>query len=292
MDTHRNITIIVPTMLFDFLNDQIKSYGFTNRSEVFVSLMEGLWNTQNGLQNSNTVNNILSFVTRERYKVLQHAPRTTFGVLFRGESIEKLEEIKDFDNSSNLLKAIMEAFLACNVSDKKALRKEIQKKHQELDLSKQRYHTFVSNEQYAQLQKMATRINMNISSLVHLTINLILENEELSTEDKNLPHEVTESLNMHLSLEGSTLGVFRRGVQVCVYEKDIKIKEAIAKVILKYEIQGWNEFLRRVILFLLDSPNVSLSHTPESDDMELFTEKERDEHRVMAKRSFYYSLYA
>ncbi|MDH6312666.1 hypothetical protein M2137_001441 [Parabacteroides sp. PFB2-10] len=154
-------------------------------------------------------------------------------------------------------------------------------------------NTYVSKEQYEMLQKTGMRCKMNVPNLIHLTINLILKNENSNPDERVLPPKVQELITSFLILEGSTLSEFERDTQIVVYFKDDMLKAAIVWMIIKYEIPGWNEFLRRIVLFLLKSPNlIDLREAAEfENESNIFSTKEEDEYLNLARKDFYFALY-
>lgn len=293
MKNKKTISVKFPTMLYDFYMSQLKFFGYSNKSEIITYLIDGLWKRQNGKKNSDVVNRILDFVNTDRPAVFSHVPHSLLAILLRGLIVNKFDKIEGFRSQDNLINALLEAFLSAKTSDKKLLRKEIHREYLKLDISKKRMNTYVSKEQYELLQKTGMRCKMNVPNLIHLTINLILKNENSNPDEHVLPSKVQELITSFLVLEGSTLSEFERDTQIVVYFKDDKLKAAIVWMIIKYEIPGWNEFLRRIVLFLLKSPNlIDLREAPEfEDESNIFSTKEEDEYLSLARKDFYFALY-
>lgn len=283
-----------PKWLIDFYKQTIHEFGFATKSEAIQYLIEGLWNKQNGIQNSEVVDEILRYVKRKKCTFFAHAECGRLGVLLSPDTFNKLEQIKGFSCRSRKIQALIEAFLSCKTSDKRLLQKEIHLKRRCLPFTKSRLDTYVQHETYHKLEIMAQRLDKKVCELIHLVIDVLIRQEDTEFEFFYVPKEVKQALQDVLLLEGSTLKRFKRGRQICIYITDPNIRTAISNIIYKYEIPGPCEFLRRVIIFLMDSSDLMLkqpSSISEEENIMSLHQDDNDLYLNLARKDFYYSKY-
>ncbi|MDH6357222.1 hypothetical protein [Parabacteroides sp. PF5-9] len=283
-----------PKWLLDFYLQTINEFGFVNKSEVIQYLIECLWNKQNGVSNSQPVENILSYVKRKRCTFFSHAERSWLVILLTPEAFKKIDQIRGFPSRASKIQALIEAFLSCKISDKRLLQKEIHLKRRCLPFTRRRLDTYVQDDAYKQLKRMAARLEKGVNGLIHFVIDIVIKQEDTEFEFCDMPKEVKQTLKEVLLLEGSTLSRFKRQEQICIYVNDENVRQAISNIIFKYEIPGANEFLRRIIIFLLDSSRLILSGSdecPDSITSSLLSQYESDRYLSLSNKDFYYSKF-
>lgn len=290
-----NTTVTVPVMLMEMYDVQIREYGYMNKSEVLTYLAVGLWNEENGIANSRIVRSILSRVTRQRAPVFQRCPRRTFGISLSVKESDKILSLSRYDYLSNLINAVMEAFLAAGRYEKRMLRKEMHSGYVKDSNCSYYLQTYISDDGYDRLCRMAYRGGMTLAGLLRATLNTALITEELIPETRFIPFEVQDAIQDSLRIEGFTLYHFSREVQIRINIADEMGNEAINRLIHRYDIPGANELLRRVLLFLLDANNIPYQRTsdyPEENEEAYFDESEIYVNERLSRKDFVMQIYS
>lgn len=293
MQDCENTTFTTPCILSEIYDDQIRKYGFRNKIEILTYLAVCLWNKENGVKNSYYVRRILDLVSIERSPVLCCLPRNTKAIILKGEEKDKVLSLRQFGYLSNLMNALLEAFIAAKSLDKRLLRKEMHAKYVKEPVSKT-IGTYISESQYDLLYKMAKRAGTTIQGLICLVINSMLTSENLIAETWFVPFEIQDAISNYLRIDGFTFHRFKREIKVDIYRENETTNNAISKLIFRYKIPGANELVRRAILFLLNSGNIQLLHVPEEpeeNEPEYFDENEVYTNERMSRKDFVRSIY-
>lgn len=287
-------TYTAPSILAEEYDRQVKEFGFKDKQEALTYLAVGLYNERNGIKNSCIVRGILNRVSVERSPVLQIFPRAYRSIQMIGEYKDKILSLSDFGYLSNLMNAVMEAFLAAGKTEKRRLRKEI---HAGLvrDISGSGWvQTYISESLYDRLFDMAIRGGMSFTDMVRSTIRIILAAEDLIQDSYPIPYEIQEAIEDNLRIEGFTTHRFSREVQFRMYVGNSELHDGICSLIRRYQIPGPNEFLRRVLLFLVNSKNVNFRYVPdesESKDSDYFDDNELYYNERLSRKDFVRSIY-
>lgn len=286
-------TFSAPVILAEMYDDQIKELGFRDKIEALLYLAEGIWNERNGKQNSYAVNNILKHISIERDPILRLFSRTYRGVVLRGERKSKILSLTDFGYLSNLMNSVMEAFLLSNKCYKRMLRKEMHASFITENTSSSYAQTYISNQQYDKLFEMAIRGGMSLRGMIRSTIEAVLMAEEVIPERWLVPLDIQDAISDYLHVEGFTCHNFSRDIQ---FRMNIGCEEncrGIQMLLCKYEIPGFNEFLRRVILFLLNSNSIEFQNVSDQEEQTnfYFDENEQYMNDRLSRKDFARSIY-
>ncbi|RHJ74986.1 hypothetical protein [Parabacteroides sp. AM08-6] len=287
-------TYTAPVVLVEEYNRQIQEFGFKDKQEVLTYLAVGLCNERNGIKNSWIVRGILSRVSVERPPVLRIFPRTYMGIQIRGEYKDKILSLSDFGYLSNLMNAVMEAFLAAGRTEKRRLRKEMHARFVPDVPGSEWLQTYISNTQYDKLFEMAIHGGMSITGMVRSAIGLVLAAEYVLPDACPVPYEVQEAIQGRLRIEGFTTHRFSREVQFRMYVGNDGVRDGIYRLIQRYQIPGTSEFLRRVLLFLLESKSIGFRYIPEESDFsesDYFDDNEMYYNERLSRKDFVRSIY-
>lgn len=294
MQDRATTTFTTPTMLAEMYDAQMCQFGYRNKTEVLTYLACSLWNKENGQHNSRVVERILQRATPERASVLLCCPRVYRGLCMTDDEKDKILSLHHYGYLSNLINAVMEAFLSAAMRDKRSLRKEMHVSLWKENISPYYLKTYVSNSQYDQLCHMAQRSGVTFVDLMRTGIDAVLIAEGLIPETWFVPFELQDAIQDSLRIEGFTLHRFSRGAQVQINIHDELRGEAVRSLIRRYEIPGTTEFLRRVILFLLESQNIpdlrTSNYTEESEEV-YFDENEMYANERLSRKDFSRSIY-
>lgn len=287
-------TFRIPTVLAEIYDKQIGKYGFRDKTEALIYLAVGLWNEKHGIKNSWFVRDILSRVTPERPPVLSCFPSIPRGLSLTDEDKKKILSLSNYKYLSNLMNAVLEAFLAAKDKEKKLLRKEMHANFVRETTHAYYLQAYVSNDQYDQLHQMARRTGLSFIEMIRTAINVALSMEGLMSETRPIPFEVQDAIQKYLCLEGFTLHHFRRDEPARVSIGSELQSEAICRLIRKYAIPGTSEFLRRVLLFLLNSkdiPDLRVPDEPEEPENVYFDDNETYTNNRLSRKDFVRSIY-
>lgn len=289
----KDITYSVPTVLLEKYDEQVRRYGFRNNTEVLTYLAAGLWNEENGLQNSSYVKHILQLVTPERPSVLSCFPRITRALCMGEEDKRKVLSLCQYGYVGNLVNALLEAFLVAKSRDKRRMRKEMHISFVFETVAPYRIVTHLRSDQYDQLDLMAKRGGTTVNKLIYAAIDAMLTAEGFIPEEWVVPFEIQNVMQDILRIEGFTLHHFAR--EASIYTKiSEKYSGAIGCLIRQYAIPGTAEFLRRVLLFLLNSkdiPDLRTSDEPEELENIYFDDNETYTNNRLSRKDFVRSIY-
>lgn len=294
MQSCGNTTFTAPAVLIDIYDEQLCRYGFHDKVEALIYLAIGLWNEEHGIKNSWFVRDILSRATPERSPALSCLPRVYRGLVLADEEKGKLLSLSRYHYLSNLMNTVLEAFLAAKSREKRLLRKEMHAKFMRETTNAYYLQTYISNEQYDQLHRMARRNGLTFVGMIRIAINAVLSTEGLIPETWLVPFEVQDAIQSHLRIEGFTLHRFRRDVAAHVSIGSDMHSEAICRLIRQYAIPGTTEFLRRVLLFLLNSkdiPDLRVPDEPEEPENVYFDDNETYTNNRLSHKDFVRSIY-
>lgn len=288
-------TFTTPAVLAEIYDKQLCEYGFRNKTEVLIYLATGLWNEEHGIKNSWFVRDILSRTTPERSLALSCLPRVYRGLHLTDEEKGKVLSISNYKYLSNLMNAVLEAFMAAKSREKRLLRKEMHAQYVYESNNSYWMQTNVRDDQHTELCQMAWRNGLTFLGMIRTAIDAILFTEGLIPETWFVPFEVQDTIQDHLRVEGFTLHHFSREVQIRINMGDEMHYKAICNLIRRYDIPGTAEFLRRVLLFLLNSKDipdlrVSDDYPNESEDV-YFDENETYTNNRLSRKDFVRSIY-
>lgn len=287
-------TYTAPTVLAEEYDKQIKEFGFRDKQEILVYLAIGLYNERNSLKNSRTVRKILRRVSVDRSPVLQIFPRVYRGMQMRTEYKDKILSLSDFRYLSNLMNAMMEAFLAAGKYEKRMLRKEMHARYVHEVSGSEWLQTYISESQYDQLFDLAIHSGMSFTGMVRSAIMLVLASEDILQDGYPVPFEVQEGIRELLCIEGFTLHHFSRKIQFRIRIGSDELHTGIYYLIQRYEIPGTSELLRRVLLLLLDTKGISLRYVPDElqqEESDYFDENELYRNERLSRKDFARSIY-
>ena len=263
-------TFTAPVFLAEMYDEQIQELGFRDKTEALLYLAEGIWNERNGKQNSFAVRNILKHVSLERDPILRLLPRVYRGVRLVGERKSKILSLTDFGYLSNLMNSVMEAFMLYSKCYRRMLRKEMHASFVIGNPSSGYVQTYISGLQYDKLFEMAIRGGMSLTGMIRSTIEAVLMAEEVIPERWLVPLEIQDAISDYLHVEGFTCHNFSRDIQLRINIGCEENCRGIQMLLCKYEIPGFNEFLRRVILFLLNSNSIEFQNIPDKEEQKNF----------------------
>lgn len=287
-------TYTAPAVLAEEYDKQIKEFGFRDKQEILVYLAIGLYNERNDLKNSRTVRKILRRVSVERSPVLQIFPRVYRGMQMRTEYKDKILSLSDFRYLSNLMNAMMEAFLAAGKYEKRMLRKEMHARYVHEVSGSEWLQTYISESQYDQLFDLAIHSGMSFTGMVRSAIMLVLASEDILQDGYPVPFEVQEGIRELLCIEGFTLHHFSRKIQFRIRIGSDELHTGIYYLIQRYEIPGTSELLRRVLLLLLDTKGIGLRYVPDElqqEESDYFDENELYRNERLSRKDFARSIY-
>lgn len=261
-------TYTAPSVLAHEYERQIQEYGFRDKQEALIYLGVGLYNQKNGIRNSRAVQSILGRISVERPAVLGVFPREYMGIKMDDNSRGKLYSLSEFGYLSNLINAIMEAFLAAGRTEKRALRREMHRGFVQSTSHSYYMGVYISSSQRDRLSDMGTRCGISLKGMVRSAIDMILTTEGLSMSDYPVPFEVQDIVRGYLRIEGFTRHRFRGDTQIVLNIPDDWYWDRIYELMRRYEIPGANELLRRSLLFLLGSDEIGYRYVPEGPEPE------------------------
>lgn len=294
MQNTTSTTCTAPTVLAEEYDRQIKEFGFRDRQEALIYLAIGLYNERNGIKNSWIVRSILSRVSVERSPVLRVLPRKYRGLRLLDEYKDKILGLTDFGYLSNLMNAVMEAFLASGRTEKRRLRKEMHARFVPDVPGSGWLQTYISDSLYDRLFEMAMHGGMSFTGMVRSAISMILSAEDVLPDSYPVPFEVQDAIRDHLLIEGFTTHRFSREIQFRIYIGEGEMRDGVYSLIYLYRIPGTAEFLRRVFLFLLDSENIGFRYMPEEskpEDSDYFDDNESYYNERLSRKDFARSIY-
>lgn len=284
-----NKTVCIPTLLYDMYTKQVQELGFTNKSEVLTYLIEALYRKDNGLKNSSVVRKILQYVPIERNPILWRMPKTITGFSFTGETVMKLSSVHS--GRKDILPSLIEAFLGVHPNVRKRLRIEIHAKLLQ-NISTINLRAQVSEKQYETLKGIAVRAGLSISALLNLCIDILIISEGMGN-DNYIPEEIQDAFSKYLRIEGVTTWMFKQDCYLNINVRDdLKCMKIIA-LMKKYIIPTDNEFLRRIVLFLLHAKDISFEYKASADDSYKAETDEYEDYynEQLARKSFIKELY-
>lgn len=287
-------TYTAPIVLVEEYDRQIKEFGFKDKQEVLIYLATGLYNERNGIKNSWIVRNILSRVSVERPPFIRSFSRVYRGVTMTNEDKEKMLSLSDFGYLSNLMNAVMEAFLAAGKVEKRRLRKEMHTHFVRKISGSEWLQTYISDTLYDRLFEIAIHGGMSLTEMVRSAIAMVLAAEDFRPDSYPVPFEVQEAIQDHLRIEGFTTHRFSREVQFRIRIGNGGLYTDICRLIRRYQIPGTSEFLRRVLLFLLNSRNLGFQYIPDESDSSVsdyFDENELYYNERLSRKDFIRSIY-
>lgn len=295
MQSCGNTTFTTPVVLAEIYDEQLCKYGFRDKTEVLIYLANGLWNEEHGIKNSWFVHDILSRATPERSLALSFLPRVCRGIILTDEYRDKVLSLSSYKYLSNLMNTVLEAFLAAKSREKRLLRKEMHARYVYESNNSFWMQTYVSDDQHTKLCQMAWSNGLAFVGMIRTAIDAILFTENLIPETWLVPFEVQDAIQDHLRVEGFTLHHFSREVQIRINMGDEMHHKAICNLIHRYDIPGTTEFLRRVLLFLLNSKNIPNLRVPEDYPNEnesiIFDDNEIYTNNRLSRKDFARSIY-
>lgn len=289
-----HVTYTAPSVLAREYDRQIREFGFRDRQEALIYLGIGLYNQKNGIRNSRAVRGILSRVSVERPTVLRAFPREYRGVRTKSAYKDKLYSLTEFGYLTNLMNAVMEAFLAAGRTEKRALRREM---HRGLVQDTPPLYwtgTYISASQCDRLSDMAARGGMSLKGMVRSAIDMILAAEGLSTSDYPVPLEIQEAVRGYLRIEGFTLYRFSGDTHIVIDIPDDRYRDRLHELMRRHEIPGASELVRRALLFLMEADKVDYRYVPEETepgDTDYFDENESYYNERLSRVDFARSIY-
>lgn len=287
-------TYTAPTVLAEEYDRQVKEFGFRDRQEALIYLAIGLYNERNGIKNSWIVRNILSRVSVERPPVLRVLPRKYRGLQLVDEYRDKILSLTDFGYLSNLINAVMEAFLAAGRTNKRRLRKEMHARFVPKVPGSGWLQTYMSDSLYDRLFEMAIHGGMSFTGMVRSAISMMLAAEDVLSDSYPVPFEVQEAIQDHLRIEGFTTHRFSCEIQFHIHIGESNMYNGIYRLMHRYQIPGTSEFLRRVLLFLLNSKEIGFRYMPEEpgpEDSDYFDDNESYYNERLSRKDFARSIY-
>lgn len=285
-------TYTAPTVLAEEYDRQVKEFGFRDRQEALIYLAIGLYNERNGIKNSRIVRRILSRVSIERSPVIRVLPRKCRGLQLANKYKDKILSLTDFGYLSNLVNAVMEAFLAAGRTDKRGLRKEMHARFVPQVPGSGWLQTYISDLLYDRLFEMAIHGGMSFTSMVRSAISMVLAAENVLSDSYPVPFEVQEAIQDCLQIEGFTTHRFSREIQFRIHIGDGDMYNGVYRLIHRYQIPGTAEFLRRVLLFLLNSKEIGFRYMPEEpEDSGYFDDNESYCYERLSRKDFARSIY-
>lgn len=289
-----HVTYTAPSVLAREYDRQIREFGFRDRQEALIYLGIGLYNQKNGIRNSRAVRGILSCVSVERPAVLRAFPREYRGVRMNSAYKDKLYSLTEFGYLTNLMNAVMEAFLAAGRTEKRALRREMHRRLVQDTPPLYWTGTYISASQCDRLSDMAACGGMSLKGMVRSAIDMILAAEGLSTSDYPVPLEIQEAVRGYLRIEGFTLYRFSGDTHIVIYIPDDRYRDRLHELMRRHEIPGASELVRRALLFLMEADKVDYRYVPEETepgDTDYFDENESYYNERLSRVDFARSIY-
>lgn len=200
MQSCGNTTFTAPVVLTDIYDEQLYKYGFRDKTEALIYLAIGLWNEEHGIKNSWFVRDILSRATPERSPALSCLPRIYRGLVLADEEKGKLLSLSRYHYLSNLMNTVLEAFLAAKSREKRLLRKEMHAQFVSEITHAHYLQTYVSNDQYDQLHRMARRNGLTFAGMIRAAINAVLSTTVFISCVRMGQKEIVQDVVLFLSL--------------------------------------------------------------------------------------------
>lgn len=187
----------------------------------------------------------------------------------------------------------MEAFMLSSKCYRRMLRKEMHASFVTGTPGSGYVQTYISDLQYDKLFEMAIRGGMSLTGMIRSTIEAVLMAEEVIPERWLVPLDIQDVIPDYLHVEGFTYHNFSRDIQFRMNIGSEENSRGIQKLLCKYEIPGFNEFLRRVILFLLNSNSIEFQNILDKEEQEnfYFDENELYMNDRLSRKDFVRSIY-
>lgn len=289
----RRLTFNIPTESWDAYRKRVEEMGFRSNIEVLRHLASYLWRQENGC-----------FVPKAAQKILSCIPDTyqyTWGKIkkirrrywFNEEDAVRFTSL--YEGCTNtLFGKLVKAFISADASAVKSFRKRIHADRVVRPVNERLISAYISFDQYDQVRDMARSAGLKITQLLRLVLNVFAENEE----SHRVPEPLSSVFTAIMQIEGSTLRSFKNEIAVCVTILDKAQYDKVGYFIKRYSVPGERELVRRLVLFLLHSRELSGSFLPDISQEEdsnygeeFFDENESYWNDRMSRREFVSDLY-
>lgn len=286
-----NLGLRLPVVLWEMVKERIAECGFLDASTPVLFIVRTLIKSKTGKELTYLENSILRFKQPDRMSIFKNQKYLNVGFQLTKEL--NAEIVSAGFTMNHIFRVAILTFLASGKSEQNKMSAFLNRLTPDVidkSLSKS-FGTFLSEKQYQQINEIRSRTGENMSSFLRSTIDLIISSEGFYGESIYISQNITTSLQKQIRRKGFVRNCFQREHFISTALLTEERKKAVRMIIMKYKIPGIVEFLRRVLLFLLESPKIDYQYQIEestiSDDY--FDEYERNIYAACVTRDFLYN---
>lgn len=283
-----NLGLRLPVVLWEMVKERVSDSGFLDTNTPVLFIIKALIKSKTGEELNFLEHSVLRFKQPDRMSIFKNQKYLNVGFHLTKEL--NAEIVSAGFTMNHIFRVAILTFLACGKSEQNKMSAQLNRLTPAVidkSLSKN-FGTFLSEKQYNQIDKIRSRTGENMSSFLRSTIDLVLSSEGFYGETVFIPRDVAVSLQKQIRRKGFIRNHFQRDRYVATCLITEERKKAVRMVIMKYKIPGIVEFLRRVLLFLLESPKISYTYHIEETNIsdDFFDEYEQDIYSSYVTRDF------
>lgn len=290
-DTYQ-LTYFVPTPVWEMFQKRVRDYRFQSVGRVIYYLLDSYRKQYNKEKISLTMRNILQRASEDWFILFKYDERSQSAITVDrrwAADIMNISRLAGFKDRSRLVAVL----IGCFVSSPKSLLKKMSQEmyNQTISVnSSEVLSTYISFYQYAVLGLVSKRMNISISGLLNMLLDILIESND---ENSNITFSggIHDLINDVLTIRGYTTKDFRREKDISVYISGEERQMNILKMMMKYDIPTPCEFLRRLILFFLNAQYVLFKNENKSiflNEQEKEPDYEDTMYSTYAKNDFSY----
>lgn len=296
----REVYLRVPSFVALVFEEKIQVHNIRSRAAVVGWLLRNYLNRAENLPVSKAATGIFRLAVKEHSRMTAFTASVSTQVMMRGDwaaKLSRLAEADGFKTRHNLINALIAAF--CTAPPRFVAQVGDELNEAEMDKvtdDGMNFHTYVSRCQHQVISRQAAAAGMTVAELIRTAVDVLFA-VEIGDKVSVLPEGVAVRMKEVMMMRGTTVKRFNRDVPVRFVFSQANGRDEIFRLVQKYRIPGYPEFIRRMILFLLDSDQFTddrVADEPEDgeDVADVFREVGSQYERVARKdfaRSVYYA---
>lgn len=293
-DTKIQLNYFVPTPVWEMFQKRRRDFRFRGVGSVVYYLLEAYRRSASGESVSLLVNKILKNKSESWFTLFRYDQRSQSIIVVDrswANEITSIAEKSGYKDRSRLIAVLIGCFISSSPATLRKLSAEMDNRSVNIASGVETISTYVSIYQYTFLAMLARNQQISISKLLCTSLDIIIATEKENSEDYYVQGYLRDMVNDVLEIKGYTTKDFRREKAIHVSISGDYRRMQILQIMKNHDIPTPREFLRRLVLFFLNTQyilfNKNVTSMAELDS----TEEEDTLYDAYVKRDLRYEYY-
>lgn len=258
-ETKIQLNYFVPTPVWEMFQKRVRDFRFRGVGSVVYFLLEAYRKIFAGEKISPVVCKVLKNKSESWFTLFRHDQRSQSVIVVDRRWADEMAIIADksgYKDRSRLIAVLIGCFVSSSPATLRKLSAEMDNRSVNIASGVEILSTYVSFYQYTFLAMLAKNQQISISKLLCTSLDIVIAAEDEGSEEYYVPGYLRDIVSDVMEIKGYTTKDFRREKAIHVSISGDHRRMQILQIMKSHGIPTPREFLRRLVLFFLNSQYV------------------------------------